>query len=596
LTGKRVLRRLAAILAVDVVGYSRLMGDDEDGTHARFKSHRSERLEPSVARHGGRVVKQTGDGALMEFPSAVDALAAAIEFQQAVSEANQGQPQDTAMVFRMGLHLGDLIIETDDVYGDSVNIAARLEGESPAGGIVISGNVHDAVAGRLKATFEDLGTLSLKNIGRPIQAFAVKWEPEDWQAAAITAAPSYAEAPLALPDKPSIAVLPFQNMSDDPEQEYFADGMVEDIITGLSHSKQLFVIARNSSFAYKGKSPDIRQVGRELGVRYVLEGSVRKAGNRVRITGQLIEATNGAHLWAERFDGSLDDIFELQDQVAARTIGAIAPALDQAEIERSRRKPLGDLAAYDHHLRGMASLYRFSKEANEEALGHFLKAHALDPDFALPLSFAANCYIQRRAFGWGTDPKRELAEAERLARRSLALERGDPRVLANAAWVLANMAEHLKEGSALLDHALELDPNFALGLIWKAAANLWSGEPSTAIENFKRALRLSPLDPRIFLAQSGMAAAHFLADRYADAILWAEKALREHPMHLHALRTIIAAHALAGTVDESQRLWKTYQPLDPNSRIGNIREWLSYRREEDIGKYARGLRLAGMPD
>ena len=317
----REQRKLAAIVAADVVGYSRLMGRDESGTLARLRKNRSEHLDPVLTKYGGRLVKLTGDGALVEFASAVDALSAAIEFQQAMAEANGDRPNDTALVFRMGLHLGDLIIEGDDLYGDGVNIAARLEGEAPAGGIVISGDVHDAVAGRLKAAFDDLGSLALKNIERAVQAFGVKWEPGDWKVSAPTApaptiaAPPAADIPLALPEKPSIAVLPFLNMSGDPGQEYFTDGITEDIITDLSRFRSLFVIARHSSFSYKGKSPDIREVGKELGVRYVLEGSIRKASNRIRVTAQLIDTLTGSHIWAERYDRVLEDIFALQEEV-----------------------------------------------------------------------------------------------------------------------------------------------------------------------------------------------------------------------------------------------------------------------------------------
>jgi len=333
----REQRRLAAILSGDVVGYSRLMGRDESGTLARLREHRKQRFEPTLARHGGRLVKLTGDGALVEFASAVDALGAAIELQQAMAEANRDQPQDNAIVFRIGLHLGDLIVDGDDLYGDGVNVAARLEAEAPPGGIVISGDVHNAVAGRLKAAFADLGELSLKNIERPVRAFRVQMD-----GITATADPPHAtDVHLTLPDKPSIAVLPFENMSGDPEQAYFVDGLVEDIITGLSRFKSLFVIARNSTFAYKGKSPDIRQVGRELGVRYVLEGSVRKVGNRIRISGQLIDAANGTHLWADRFDGALEDVFELQDRVTANVVGIIAPRVEQAETERAPKQACG---------------------------------------------------------------------------------------------------------------------------------------------------------------------------------------------------------------------------------------------------------------
>ena len=370
----REQRRLAAIIAADVAGYSRLMGRDESGTLARLREHRKQRLEPVLARHGGRLVKLTGDGALAEFPSAVDALGAAIEFQQAMAEANREQSDDTAIVFRIGLHLGDLIVDGDDLYGDGVNVAARLEAEAPPGGIVVSGDVHNAVAGRLKAAFMDLGELSLKNIERPVRAFRVQMD-----GILATAAPPHAtDVRLTLPDKPSIAVLPFENMSGDPEQAYFVDGLVEDIITGLSRFRSLFVIARNSTFAYKGKSPDIRQVGRELGVRYVLEGSVRKVGNRIRISGQLIDAANGTHLWADRFDGALEDVFELQDRVTANVVGIIAPRVEQAEIERVRSKPVGNLEAYDLVLRAMALERTLRRPEMEQALGLLRQAVQID--------------------------------------------------------------------------------------------------------------------------------------------------------------------------------------------------------------------------
>ena len=330
------LRRLAAIVAADVVGYSRLMGRDESGTVARLREHRRQRLEPVLARHGGRLVKLTGDGALIEFPSAVGALGAAIEFQQAMADTNKDQPEDARIVFRIGMDLGDLIVDGDDLYGDGVNVAARLEAEAPPGGIVISRTIHEAVAGQLKASFEDLGNLALKNIERPVQAFVVKWNEADWKvkafsdaAAPVIVSPSLTvDIPLELPDKPSIAVLPFQNMSGDPEQEYFVDGLVEEIITALSSFKSLFVIARNSSFSYKGKSPDIRQVGRELGVRYVLEGSIRKSANRVRLAAQLIDTQTGNHIWAERYDRVLEDVFAVQEDVTQAIVAVIAPQIE----------------------------------------------------------------------------------------------------------------------------------------------------------------------------------------------------------------------------------------------------------------------------
>jgi adenylate cyclase len=346
---ERVVRRLAAILAADVAGYSRLMGRDENGTLAKLKAHRTERLEPILARHAGRLVKLTGDGALVEFPSAVDALSAAIAFQQAVTEANHDQPEETRIVFRIGLHLGDLIVEGDDLYGDGVNVAARLEAEAPPGGIVVSRAIREAVDGRLKAKLHALGELALKNIERPIRAFRVEWDAADWKAEADAPKPAIPAEPttsaLALPDKPSIAVLPFQNMSGDADQEYFTDGITEDIITELSRFHSLFVIARNSSFAYKGKSSDIRQVGRELGVRYVLEGSIRKSSNRIRVTGQLIDALTGNHIWAERYDRVLEDIFAVQEEVTQAIVAAIAPQIESTEQSKAARRRPDNLTA-----------------------------------------------------------------------------------------------------------------------------------------------------------------------------------------------------------------------------------------------------------
>src|SRR5215831_16461428 len=343
------------------------MGRDETGTLARLREHRKKRLEPALARYGGRLVKLTGDGALVEFASAVDALSAAIEFQQAVADTNQTPPETECILFRIGLHLGDLIVDGDDLYGDGVNIAARLQAEAQPGGIIISRAVREAVEGRVKAKLHSLGELALKNIERPIRAFRVEWEAVDWPSLtdvpgqqAEPATPS--TPPLRLPDKPSIAVLPFQNMSGDPEQEYFADGMVEEIITALSRNRWLFVIARNSTFTYKGHAVDVKQVGRALGVHYVLEGSVRKAGSQVRITAQLIETTEGSHLWADRFDGSLEEVFGLQDMVAASVAGVIEPTLQAAEMRRSFDRTTADLTAYDLYLRALAPIRSGERE------------------------------------------------------------------------------------------------------------------------------------------------------------------------------------------------------------------------------------------
>jgi len=602
LTGERVVRRLAVILAADVVGYSRLMGRDENGTLSRLKAHRTERLEPTLARHGGRLVKLTGDGALIEFPSAVDALGAAIEFQQAMAEFNTDQPEETAIVFRIGLHLGDLIVEGDDLYGDGVNVAARLEAQAPPGGIVISYSVRDAVAGRLKATFDDLGSLALKNIDRPVQGFGVKWEAADWKVEAPSAialpiaAPPAADVPLALPDKPSIAVLPFQNMSGDPEQEYFADGLVEDIITALSSFKSLFVIARNSSFTYKGKAVDVKQVGRALGVRYVLEGSVRKAGGKVRITGQLIDSETGAHLWADRFDGPLDDVFELQDRVTTSVVGAIAPKLDQAETERAKRKPVENLDAYDCYLRGRAKLQEDTREALEEALPLFYQAVELDPHFAAPYAEAALYYVTRSVQGWARDGEWEVAETRRLALRASALGGDDALALASAGHALVVVCREYDTGVALIDKALAINPNLAAGWQRRGLVSLWLGQHEAALEQLARSLRLSPLDPRLFLSGSYIGMVHVFRGRYEEALSWITRALAHRPNFAVALRAAAVANAYAGNIEEAQKLVARILQISPTASISHYMSINLYQRPEDIERMVGGLRLAGLPE
>ncbi len=594
----REQRRLAAIVAADVVGYSRLMGRDESGTVARLREHRTQRFEPTLARHGGRLVKLTGDGALAEFPSAVDALGATIEFQQAMADVNADQPEETRIVFRIGMHSGDLIVDGDDLYGDGVNVAARLEAEAPPGGIVISRTVHETVSGRLKATFEDLGSLALKNIERPVQAYSVKWEPADWKVSAptppapTTASPPAAEMPLALPDKPSIAVLPFQNMSGDPEQDYFADGMVEDIITALSRTKALFVIARNSSFSYKGKSPDIRTVGRELGVGYVLEGSVRKAGAKVRITGQLIDAQSGAHVWAHRFDGELSDIFALQDDVATRVVMAIVPALEQLEIQRSAAKPTESLAAYDCALRCWACVDQLTREANQRALTFIERAIQLDPKFALAWAMAAGCYVQRRVWRWSEDPERETIEALRLARTALELDRSDPRVLTLTGFALGYLGGLREESLALLEKATELDPNNFLAWHQLGYACLRVGKP--AISHFERALRLNPRDVRAPFAVNGLATAHLCAGNFLEAAELAEGVRRQLPSYPPAMVTLIAAYAHAGQIEKAKGTVQALLKAKPDARMSTMIDQSSH--PDYVRLLEQGFRLAGMPE
>jgi TolB-like protein/class 3 adenylate cyclase len=591
-----VERRLAAVLAADVAGYSRLMGADEEATLARLKAIRRALVDPTIAAHRGRIVKTTGDGMLVEFASAVDAARSAVELQRGMTEQNEGVPQEKRIEFRIGIHVGDIIIDDNDIFGDGVNIAARLEGIAEPGGVCISDDAQRQIRGKVDITFEDMGAQDLKNIAEPMRAWRMQIDPSvsSTAAAKLSAGPAQ---PLALPDKPSIAVLPFQNMSGDPEQEYFADGMVEDITTALSRSKSLFVIARNSSFTYKGKAVDIKQIGRELGVRYVLEGSVRKAGNRIRITGQLVDATTGNHIWADRYDSTLEDIFDLQDQVTMSVIGAIAPHLERAEIARAQRKPTESLQSYDYYLRALASFYRFStREANIEAFRLAETACHLDPDFAAPFALAADCLVQRWGFGWSSGGAEEVAEALRLARRALELDKDDPTVLASAGLVLGLFVGEVEEAAALLARGVSLDPSLALARIWNGYVQLYLGNGDAAIEQFQIGLRMSPLDPRIFVAQVGTACAHFFAGRYEDGTLWAKTAVQQNPNFVVAHRILMACHAMAGRVEETRQAWEAARQIDPAQRISTVMKGLHYRRPKDLQLFEGAFRIAGMPE
>jgi TolB-like protein/class 3 adenylate cyclase len=587
----QVKRKLTAILAADVAGYSRLMGADEVGTLARLKEYRRELIDPKNKRYRGHVVKTTGDGILVEFPSVVDAISNAIEVQQGMRERNADVPPEKRIEFRIGINLGDVIVEGRDLYGDGVNIAARLEGLAEPGGICISQTVLNHARGKIAFDVEDLGERALKNIVQPIHVYRVLLRSSPG-----SGMPRSPKPVLALPDKPSIAVLPFQNMSGDPEQEYFTDGMVEDVITALSRIRWLFVIARNSSFAYKGKSPNIREVARELGVRYVLEGSVRKAANRLRITGQLIDTATGAHLWADRFDGSLEDVFELQDQVTSSVIGAIAPKLEQAEIERAKRKPTENLDAYDYYLRGMASIYRWTSEDMSEALQLFYKAIELDPDFASAYGLAAWCYFWRMANGWTTDRTQEVAEVIRLAGKARDLGKDDAVALSFGGLALGLVAGELKAGAALVDRALVLNPNLSAG--WSASGFLkaFLGDHDTAIEHEARAMRLSPLDPLTFYMHHVTALALYFAGRYDEAGEMAERALRERPNWLPSLRVAAASNVLAGRAEEARVFVARMIQLDPEGCISNVKDRFGPFRPQDATNYIEALRKAGFPE
>jgi TolB-like protein/Tfp pilus assembly protein PilF len=561
------------------------MSADEEGTLAQLKAHRRALLDP-ITEHRGRIVKTTGDGMLAEFASVVDALRCAVELQRGMAERNAEVPHEKRIEFRLGIHQGDIIIDGGDIFGDGVNVAARLENLAEPGGICVSARVQEDTRGKLDIAFDDAGEQQLKNIARPVRVYRVR----------LGGAAAGERPALPLPDKPSIAVLPFQNMSGDPEQDYFADGIVEEIITALSRFRQLFVIARNSSFTYKGRVVDVKQVSRELGVRYVLEGGVRKAGNRVRITAQLIDATTGAHLWADRFDGSLENIFDLQDQVTSSVVGQIAPKLEEAEIERAKRKPTGSLDAYDYFLRGMASFHQFTREANAEALQFFYKAIELDRDFSSAYGMAAWCYLQRKEWGWVANRKQEIAEAARLSRRAAELGRNDAVALGTGGLTLSFVVGELEEGAALVDRAVALNPNLAATWLRSGWQRVYLGEPEVAIEHLTRAIRLSPFDPFTAIAQNGLAHAHFFTGRYDDAFLWAQKALQGHPDWRAGMRILAAAAALSGRLEETQQAMKRVRENDPTWRLSHVRKIHLFRRSEDLAKLEEGLRKAGLPE
>jgi TolB-like protein len=587
-----IQRRLTTILAADVVGYGRLMAADEAGTMALLRARRLDILMPLVARHGGRIFKVMGDGVLVEFASAVSAAQFAVDLQLAMEAANAAQPEDRRIVLRIGVNLGDVMVEGSDLYGDGVNIAARLETLADPGGILVSGTIYDYIKSKVKVGFEDIGAQTLKNIAEPVRAYRVV-------RGGLAAPPSpgaKVKSSPPLPDKPSIAVLPFQNISIDPEQEYFADGMVDEITTALSRLRWLFVIARNSSFAYKGRAVDVRQVGRELGVRYVLEGSVRKAGNRVRITGELIDASTGAQLWSDRFEGGLEDIFDLQDMVTANVVGALAPKLESAEIERAMRKPTESLSAYDYYLRGMGLYNQWKREAGDEALSLFQRAIELDPKFASAHAMAARCYVQRKAGGWVTDRSREIAETARLARRAAELGMDDSVALGTAGFALAWVVDAVEEGAKLVERALALNPNFAWGWGFSGWINVWLGKPEVASEHLARALRLSPHDPLSLSYQTAAACAHFFNGRYDEAWSWAETAMQNRPDYAFPNCIGAASGSLADKLTEAKAAMARLRVMMPELRIGNLRAFFPLRRPQDLANFADGLRRAGLPE
>ena len=578
------VRRLTAILAADVAGYSRLMGADEEGTHERLKAHRRELVDPKVTEHHGRIVKTTGDGILVEFPSVVDAVRCAVEVQWGMVERNAAIPPEWRIEYRVGINLGDVIVDEHDIFGNGVNVAARIEALAEPGGICVSRVVRDQVRDRLDYAFEDMGEQQVKNIARPVRVYRVRD-----RAVPIGQPLPGSPQPLPLPDKPSIAVLPFANLSGDPEQEYFADGMVDEIITALSRIKWLFVIADNSSFAYKGQAIDVKQIGRELGVRYVLEGSVRKAGRRLRIGAVLIDAATGAHLWADRFDGSLEAIFDLQDQVALSIAGVIEPTLQAAEMRYSAERPTSDLTAYDLFLRARSIASTYERSHLAEALELLEQAITREPRYGPALALAATYRVDLENFDWSDD--REAQEnremAVDLARRALRAAPDDPGVLGRAAMVLGRFGEDIDAALALVDRALALNPSFAYGWYWSGWLRLFAGQADLAIQHFETSMRLNPRSQRGFHL-AGIGTAHFFTRRFGEASAALRVSLEEVPAFAPAYRTLAACYGHLGRLDEAQSIIKRLASLTPVV----VPTTDPFRNPEYSELYLSGLRLA----
>ena len=594
---QRAERRLAALLAADVAGYSRLMGADEEGTLRALKEHRLAVLDPQVAAHRGRIVKTTGDGFLAEFASVVDAVDCACAVQRGMAGRNAGIPPDRRLEFRIGINLGDVILDGGDIYGDGVNIAARLEALAEPGGICVSRVVRDQVRDKISLAFADLGEHQVKNIARPLRVYRVATSPpaagSSPEATGATAGRSPAVLPL--PGRPSIAVLPFTNMSGDAEQDYFADGMVEDIITAMSRFKEFFVIARNSTFVYKGRAVDIQQVARELGVRYVLEGSVRKAGNRVRISGQLIEAATRAHLWADRFDGALDDVFGLQDRITESVVGALAPTVRQAEIERARSKPPASLDAYDYLLRALPLVIANSAAEAPEALRLLGEALRLNPDYARAHAFISMAYGQ--IFRGSAGPAREEArtKAAAHARRALEVAGDDSTALAYAGFMLLLTAKDIGTARAALDKAVTLNPNQAAAYAYRSLVLAMAGEPEPAIEDANHALRLSPLDPTNYQPQMALVVAHIWLGQYPEAVAWAHTAIKgAPPRYPMSYAWLIVAECARGNTAEAERQVQRLAEILPDFEPGTLERLFDIFPEPLRSKSLAILRDAGL--
>jgi adenylate cyclase len=580
-TEQRVQRRLAAILAADVVGYSALMQRAEEATYAEFERLKRELIEPSLSRHEGRLIKTTGDGALAEFASPSAAVRCAVEIQEGIGSGR------SSLKLRIGVNLGEVIVGADgDLFGDGINIAVRLEGTADPGGILISEKVYSEVEGKLDVGFEDRGEQQLKNITKPVRAYAVRAGEHSALIEKISAAPP-------LPDKPSIAVLPFENMSGDPEQEYFADGMVEEIITALSRFKWLFVIARNSSFTFKNQAVDVKEVGRRLGVRYVLEGAVRKASGKVRITGQLIDAVTGAHIWADRFERDLTDIFALQDEVTVAVVSAIQPKLLQTEIAMAARRRPDNLTAYDCYLRALPQSYLATREGLADALRLAHLALELDPRFGLAAALAGLCHMRSVLWGYAVDPQFDRKEAIRLLRLALSLDDDDPDTLAWVAITSAFMIGDCEGEIEMADRAVALNPNSFHA--WRARGQVYriAGLPEEAVRSFERAIRMSPVDPLLHRSFGGMGFALIELGRFDEAIVAGKKAQRQNPSYPTAYRCLASAFAHLGRDAEAREAAARLLQLDPAFTISALIARGGYK---NVKVSIEGLRKAGLPE
>ena len=583
----RIERRLWAILAADVAGYSRLMGADEEGTLAALTAHRHEHVDPCIARHHGKVVKNTGDGFLAEFASVVDAVRCAVDLQKGMAARNAGVGRDKRLEFRIGVNVGDIVEQDGDIFGDGVNIAARLQALADPGGICLSARAQEDAAGKIDVEFDDLGDQQLKNIARPVHAYRVIFDGQ----------PPFARrrSRQPLPQKPSLAVLPFQNMSGDPEQDYFADGVVEDIITALSRFRSFAVIARNSSFVYKGHAVDVRQIARELGVRYVLEGSVRRSGQRVRLTAQLIDADTGAHLWARNFDGALRDIFDVQDRITESVVAVVEPQIQRAEIERSRRERPGSVAAYDLYLAAMEKFHAATDKENAEAYALLTKAIALEPNNGLMLAQAAQLLQHRMVMGWAPLSPDDRGTAHELVHRALANARGDAPVLASAGLTLIANREY-DLGFAAMKAAVEANPNHFDVVIWAGVGNIHCGSLEDARTYFERALRLSPADPHAFVALTGIAHVLLVQGDNAGALAYAERATGLNMNYDPAYWMMIAANVRLGRMQDARRWFAKFKTLSPGVTIRSIRQGQPMQDPARLAPILEGLRAVGLEE